>query len=95
MNLQQVTSGTIDIQALLEGDEDYLPSMISVIVQATPKAEVIAAPGAEKGEWTSGRPGYRSGYYARSSVTRVGTLELRAPRGRGGCSSATGVPRRR
>ena len=46
MSLKQVTSGTNDIQALLEGDKDYLRSMISAIVQATSEAE--------QGEWTSG-----------------------------------------
>lgn len=87
MILQQITSGTNDIQALLEGDEDYLRSMVSAIVQATPEAEMTAAPGAEKGEWTSGRQGYRSGYYTCSPVTRVGTLELRVPQDRDGCFS--------
>lgn len=57
MILQQITSGTNNIQALLEGNEDYLRSMVSAIVQATPEAEMTAAPGAEKGEWTSGRQG--------------------------------------
>ncbi len=34
--------------------------------------------GAEKGERIPGRIGYRSGYYSRSLVTRVGKLELRS-----------------
>ena len=84
MTLKQVTSGKIDIQALLEGDEDYLRSMVSAIVEATLEAEMTAALGAEKGERTSGRLGYRSGYYTRSLVTRVGTLELRVPQDRDG-----------
>ena len=40
--------------------------------------------GAEKGERTETRLAYRSGYYPRSWVTRVGTLELRVPQGRAG-----------
>ena len=84
MTLKQVTSGKIDIQALLEGDEDYLRSMVSAIVEATLEAEMTAALGAEKGERTSCRLGYRSGYYTRSLVTRVGTLELRVPQDRDG-----------
>ena len=79
MTLKQLTSGTNDSQALLEGDEDYLRSMVSAIVQATP--------GAEQGEWTSSRQGYRSGYYTRWLVTRVRTLELRVPQDRDGCFS--------
>ena len=58
--------------------------MVSAIVEATLEAEMTAALGAEKGERTLGRLGYRSGYYARSLVTWVGTLELRVPQDRDG-----------
>jgi putative transposase len=54
------------------------------VVQAALEAEMTEALGAEKGERTESRPGYRSGYYARSLITRVGTLELRVPQDRGG-----------
>ncbi len=40
--------------------------------------------GAEKGERMVARLGYRSGYYTRTLVTRVGKLELRAPQDRDG-----------
>jgi transposase-like protein len=40
--------------------------------------------GAEKGERTPNRQGYRSGYYGRTLVTRVGKLELRVPQDRQG-----------
>ena len=40
--------------------------------------------GAERGERTEARLGYRAGYYPRSLVTRVGKLELRVPRDREG-----------
>ena len=40
--------------------------------------------GAEKGERTETRVSYRSGYYSRSLITRVGTLELRVPQDRMG-----------
>jgi putative transposase len=36
--------------------------------------------GAEKGERAAGRQGYRSGYYGRTLITRVGKLELRVHR---------------
>ena len=39
---------------------------------------------AGKGERTESRQGYRSGYYSRSLVTRVGRLELRVPQDRAG-----------
>ena len=40
--------------------------------------------GAEKGERSEGRLSYRSGYYARNLITRVGKLELRVPQDRNG-----------
>src|SRR3984885_6158077 len=40
--------------------------------------------GAAKSERTEGRNGYRSGYYGRSLITRVGKLELRIPQDRTG-----------
>src|SRR5687767_12868737 len=38
----------------------------------------------EEGERTSARLGYRSGYYTRTLITRVGKLELRVPQDRQG-----------
>jgi transposase-like protein len=40
--------------------------------------------GAAKGERTALRRGYRSGYYGRTLITRVGKLELRVPQDRDG-----------
>ena len=40
--------------------------------------------GTQKGERAEGRLGYRSGYYTRSLITRVGKLELRVPQDRNG-----------
>src|SRR5690606_39954696 len=57
------------------------------VVETTLEAEMAAALGAEKGERTQERLGYRSGYYRRSLVTRVGTLELRVPQDREGLFS--------
>jgi putative transposase len=48
------------------------------------EAEMSDALGAEKGERTAARLGYRSGYYTRTLVTRVGKLELRVPQDRDG-----------
>src|ERR1700747_429124 len=66
----------IDVKELLERDEDFL--------QAALEAEMSETIGAEKGERTETRLAYRSGYYPRSLVTRVGTLELRVPQDRAG-----------
>jgi transposase-like protein len=40
--------------------------------------------GAAEGERSETRLAYRSGYYSRSLITRVGTLELRVPQDRMG-----------
>jgi putative transposase len=53
-------------------------------VQAALEAEMTEVLAAEKGERTEGRLGYRSGYYQRALITRVGTLELRVPQDRAG-----------
>jgi putative transposase len=48
------------------------------------EAEMTEALSAEKGERTAGRQGYRSGYYGRTLITRIGKLELRVPQDRAG-----------
>jgi putative transposase len=73
-----------EIKALMEGDGDYLRAMVESIVQATLEAEMAEAIGAEKSERTATRVSYRSGYYSRALITRVGTLELRVPQDRAG-----------
>ena len=46
--------------------------------------EMTQTLGAEKSERTAGRLGYRSGYYSRTLITRIGKLELRVPQDREG-----------
>jgi putative transposase len=48
------------------------------------EAEMTEVLGAAKSARTTGRNGYRSGYYGRSLITRVGKLELRIPQDRSG-----------
>ena len=63
------------------------PSIAAVkelMMQAMLEAEMDEAVGAAKGERSEGRLGYRSGYYGRTLVTRVGKLELRVPQDRQG-----------
>jgi Transposase, Mutator family len=82
MTRKEARLGVVDLKALLERDEEYFRAMVQSIVQATLEAEMAEAIGAEKGERTERRLSYRSGYYQRSLVTRVGTLELRVPQDR-------------
>jgi transposase-like protein len=52
--------------------------------QQTLEAEMDVALAAEKSERTANRLGYRSGYYGRTLITRVGKIELRVPQDRQG-----------
>src|SRR5438128_8175684 len=74
----------IDVKELLERDEDFLQAALQALLQAALEAEMSETIGAEKGERTEARLSYRSGYYSRSLITRVGTLELRVPQDRAG-----------
>ena len=84
MTKRQGKSGTIDIKALLAGDEEFLRALVRTALQEVLEAEMTEALGAEKGERAAGRQGYRSGYYGRTLITRVGKLELRVPQDRTG-----------
>jgi putative transposase len=61
-----------------------LKTIVSEALQQALEAEMDETVGAEKSERTPNRMGYRSGYYGRSLVTRVGKIELRVPQDRQG-----------
>jgi putative transposase len=87
MTRRQGKGELVDLKAvreLLAADEDYVRTALQTWFQAALEAEMTEAIGAEKGERTAGRLSYRSGYYERSLVTRVGALELRVPQDRAG-----------
>jgi putative transposase len=84
MTKHESKPGLIDIKELLDRDADFVRSAVEVVVQAALEAEMTEAIGAAKGERSETRLAYRSGYYGRSLVTRVGTLELRVPQDRAG-----------
>src|SRR5205807_322419 len=84
MTKRQGKSGTIDVKALVAEDEEFLRALVRTALQEVLEAEMTEALGAEKGERAAGRQGYRSGYYGRTLVTRVGKLELRVPQDRTG-----------
>jgi putative transposase len=73
-----------EIKELIAGEEDILRPLIGAVLQEVLEAEMSQALGAEKGERIEGRLGYRSGYYVRSLITRVGRVELRVPQDRQG-----------
>jgi putative transposase len=63
---------------------DGLREIVRAVMQEMLEAEMTDALGAEKSERSAARLGYRSGYYSRTLVTRVGKLELRVPQDRDG-----------
>ena len=71
-------------KGLLANDREFLKGIVQPAVQEILEAEMTAVLQADKGERTEQRVGYRSGYYSRTLVTRVGTLELRVPQDRDG-----------
>jgi putative transposase len=84
MTKSQVTPSGVDLKALLLSDEDGFRRVLQEAVQIALEAEMTEAIGAEKGQRTPERLSYRSGYYDRKLITRVGVLELRVPQDRAG-----------
>jgi putative transposase len=72
------------VNELFSKSPDGLREIVRAVMQEMLEAEMTDAVGAEKGERTAARLGYRSGYYTRTLVTRVGKLELRVPQDRDG-----------
>jgi putative transposase len=68
----------------LFADREGLKELFRGVLQEVLEAEMTEAVGAEKGERTEGRLSYRSGYYTRGLVTRLGKIELRVPQDRQG-----------
>jgi putative transposase len=84
MTQKRVNRATKEIKAMMAEDADFLRPLVRSVIQEFLEAEMAAAVGAEKGERVEGRLSYRSGYYPRGLITRVGKLELRVPQDRNG-----------
>lgn len=69
---------------VVAGDRDLMKALMKEALQEVLAGEMTDFLGAAPGERTDGRHGYRAGYYGRNLVTRIGKLELRIPRDRGG-----------
>jgi putative transposase len=72
------------LKALASEDQDFVRHLVREVMQEILEAEMTDALGAEPGERTEARLGYRAGHYPRTLITRVGKLELRVPRDRDG-----------
>ena len=66
---KRITPRLREIKELMAGEEDFLRPLVGLVVQEVLEAEMSETLGAQKGERTEGRMGYRSGYYVRSLVT--------------------------
>jgi putative transposase len=73
-----------DWKAVMGEDPDFMKVLVREVVQQVLEAEMDDTLGAEKGQRSETRRGYRSGYYSRSLITRVGKIELRVPQDRQG-----------
>jgi putative transposase len=73
-----------EMKALMLSDESGFRAVLQAALQEVLEAEMTEALGAGKSERTGERVGYRSGYYERKLITRVGVLELRVPQDRAG-----------
>ena len=73
-----------DWKAAMGEDPDFMKGLVREVLQQVLEAEMEETLGAAKSQRTEGRIGYRSGYYSRSLVTRVGNIELRVPQDRQG-----------
>jgi putative transposase len=84
MAKSKTTSKVLELETLVRGEGDLLRELVREVVQQVLEAEMTEHLGAEPGERTEDRRGFRAGYYSRNWVTRVGKLELRVPRDREG-----------
>src|SRR5947209_12096903 len=84
MTVAQAKLSVAAAKELLKGDPDGRREVVRAVLQEVPEAEMTDALGAAKGERTAARLGYRSSYYGRTLVTRVGKPEPRVPQDREG-----------
>jgi putative transposase len=84
MTKVQGKGGLADLKEHLSADGDFLRGAVRAALEAALEAEMTEVLCAAKSERTEARLGYRSGYYHRSLITRVGVLELRVPQDRAG-----------
>jgi transposase-like protein len=84
MTVTKIRSKASPVKELLSEDREFLKPLIQTALQEVLEAEMSDALCAEKGERTQVRLGYRSGYYTRFLITRIGKLELRVPQDRQG-----------
>lgn len=83
MTRKKNSASKLNWKELLMGEDILLP-LVEKVVQQVLEADMDEALQAGKSERTPMRLGYRSGYYDRKLVTRVGQIEIRVPQDRQG-----------
>jgi transposase-like protein len=84
MASKQRSVSVAEVKDLLSESSDFLKPIVSEAVQQLIELEMTEQIGAGKYERSEDRVGYRSGYYRRQLITRVGKIELRVPQDRQG-----------
>ena len=92
-NAEKVAVEPEEIKAVLVEQRDFLQPVVQEAVQAILEMEMEECLQAGKHERTDDRQGYRSGYYRRRLITRVGTMVLRVPQDRSGRDRSGSQPR--
>ena len=83
-DMQKVTVDEPQMKSVLAEQPDFLVPVVQEAVQAMLEVEMAECLQAGKHERSDQRLGYRSGYYRRRLITRVGTILLRVPQDRAG-----------
>jgi putative transposase len=84
MTQKKDSATALEWKEILGSGPDGLRQLVQQALQEVLEAEMDETLGAQKSERTPERLGYRSGYYTRTLVTRVGKLVLRVPQDRQG-----------
>jgi len=83
-NAKKVTVDAAQMKSVLMEQKDFLVPVVQEAVQTILEVEMEECLQAGKHERSADRLGYRSGYYRRRLITRVGTMVLRVPQDRAG-----------
>jgi putative transposase len=81
---KKITLDVAEMKSVLMEQKDFLAPVVQEAVQAILELEMEECLQAGKYERSAERAGYRSGYYRRRLITRVGTILLRVPQDRAG-----------
>jgi len=83
-NSKSVALDVGEVKSVLVEQKDFLVPMVQEAMQTVLEMEMAECLQAVRYERSEERTGYRSGYYRRRLVTRVGTISLRVPQDRSG-----------